>query len=178
MYSVLTLYAMKERNFINLFDSIIYVQWCILRFYCWHWQYQVHHFGWKFQIIKFGCYDYTYRSFHLDYYWKCRDLLVRDGKSSIISCEFLNTDCGPFTLGFENFRMLEAQLSLSTTKNGSNYALDNILTTESKYGKIPTTTQSPHPRRQARNFKTLKTNVNCTTAAKSNVSERRAEKVQ
>lgn len=69
------------------------------------------------------------------------------------------------------------QLPLFTSENGSNEMLDNFLPTEYKYGQSVTTSNSPHFYMQARNFKTLKTNISSTTIANFRDPERRGDQV-
>lgn len=47
----------------------------------------------------------------------CCDLLIRDGKLSILNCEFLTSDCEPTILGLENLRMRREQPSLMATED-------------------------------------------------------------
>lgn len=53
-------------------------------------------------------------------------LLIRDSKSSILTCEFPTIGCGPLILGQGNLRIFQGKLSILTTEDGSNEMLDNF----------------------------------------------------
>lgn len=72
--------------------------------------------------------------------------------------------------------MLQRQLFLLTTGNGYNEVLSNLLTVESECKKLSMAPKSPHSHMEARHLKTLKTNIDSTTAAVFEDLERRVDK--
>lgn len=74
----------------------------------------------------------------------CCNLLTRDDKFLIIDCEFLNISRRLSILSQESLRVFQGQFSLLVTEDGTNKMVHHLLTTESKWEDLSTTSKFSH----------------------------------
>lgn len=85
-------------------------------------------------------------------------ITIGNDEPSIVNCGFLITECGMSILGLEDLRLLQGQLSLFNTGNGSNEKLDKLLAMESQCEKITPDSNTPSFSRACKRFQSLENN--------------------